>query len=334
MSKGNVLITVTWLRGVPNTKEIIKRIEGDGYTVRVHESDHKLKEAEVASLLPKVCGCIVGSDQFTRKALEKADQLSVISRTGAGFDTIDMEACTEKSIVVTNAFGAGASAVAEFTIALIFAVARRLCYADRSLRQGLWIRTEIEGISPLGRTLGIIGLGHIGKEVARLAKGLDMRVIYYDVIRDTEYEKKLGISFVSFDDLLSQSDFVTIHVPLGQRTRRLIREREIRLMKPTAYIFNTSRGALVDEKALYQALKEKRIAGAGIDVFEKEPPDHDNPLMTLEDRVVVTPHMAGLSIEAKVRMLDLATQNLLDVLGGRRPQFVLNPEVYDNRKRI
>lgn len=177
-----------------------------------------------------------------------------------------------------------------------------------------------------GKTLGIIGLGRIGSTVAKRAKGFDMDLIYYDINRREEMEEKLGIVFKSLDDVLHESDFVTIHVPLTKQTHHLIGRHELSMMKRTAYLINTSRGPVIDEKALYEALKERVIAGAAMDVFEQEPIDPKSPLLGL-DNIVVTPHIASASVETRTKMAVVAAENLVSVLQGKEPPNLVNPEV-------
>jgi phosphoglycerate dehydrogenase-like enzyme len=305
-----------------------ERIEGAGFEMVVHPTKRSLDEAEVIPLVADIVGYVAGNDQLNGRVIDKAGQLRVISRQGAGFDRIDLEACTRRGIVVCNAFGAGAPAVAEFTFGSMLAIARRMFAGQSALRAGDWfVRTDIGGLTLVSTTLGIVGLGHIGRELARLVQGFRMPVLYYDVVR-VPNESEIGVQYRELPDLLAQSDFVSINVGLNPATYHMIGEKELALMKPGAYIVNTSRGGVIDEDALYHAISGGRLAGAALDVFEKEPVSADNPLLTLSDKVLVTPHMAGLSDAAKLAMLELATDNLLAVLEGRRPTYVTNPAVY------
>jgi len=328
-----VVLAVDWLGSVPDeAKKAIARIEEAGYQAIVHPTtSHMLDEAQMLELVPGVAAIIAGAHRFSRNVLERADELRVISRHGAGFETIDVDACTSQGVVVTNAgWGTNSAAVAEFTLALILAVGRRLGYSERRLRAGDWnFRSLVEGDSPIGRTLGLVGLGYIGKAVVPMAKAFRMDVIYYDVRRDEAFEDAHGVRFVDFDDLLREADFVSLHVALNEATHHMIGDRELKLMKPGAYIVNTSRGGIIDEVALHRALIEREIAGAALDTFESEPTTADNPLFALDEQVVVTPHIAGVSRDAKKAMLEVSCTNLLAVLAGRRPKIVTNPEVYD-----
>jgi len=330
MGGGKVLVTVDWLHTVPQfAQQMRERIEGAGFEVKLSRTKKSLSEAEVTPLVGDIVGYIASNDDLNERVIDKAKQLRVISRQGAGFDRIDLEACTRRGIVVCNAFGAGAPAVAEFTFGSMLAIGRHMVAGQAALKaDDWWLRTDIGGTSPVGATLGVVGLGHIGRELVRLVRGFRMRVLYYDVVRASD-EQELGAEFRALDELLAESDFVSIHVGLNRATYHMIGEREFTLMKPSAFIVNTSRGGVIDEDALYRAIVNGRIAGAALDVFEKEPIAPDSPLLGLGDRILLTPHMAGLSDAAKQSMLDLATDNLLAVLQGRRPRFVTNPAVYE-----
>ncbi|MGC8832364.1 MAG: NAD(P)-dependent oxidoreductase, partial [Thermoproteota archaeon] len=229
-----------------------------------------------------------------------------------------------------NVPGVLTNAVAEFALALLFAVSRRIVAADRFLRNGLWrvawSPTFMLGQEISGKTLGIIGLGAIGKAVAERARGLNMRVVYYSRTRKTDVEKTLDIGYLPFNDVLREADFLIISTALTRETVKMIGENELRSMKPTSYLINISRGAVLDEKSLVKALKERWIAGAALDVFEKEPIEPGNPLIGM-DNVVLTPHMASATFEARRRLAETAAENIVSVLSGRLPPSLLNPEV-------
>lgn len=305
-----------------------ERIEGAGFEVVVHPTKRSLKEAEVIPLVADIVGYVAGNDELNSRVIDRAYHLRVISRQGAGFDRIDLEACTQRGIVVCNAFGAGAPAVAEFTFGSMLAVARKMFAGQSAVQAGEWfVRTDIGGTTLVGATLGIVGLGHIGRELARLVQGFRMPVLYYDVVRAPN-ESEIGVQYRELPELLALADFVSINVGLNPATYHMIGDKEFALMKPSAFIVNTSRGGVIDEDALYRAINDGVIAGAALDVFEKEPVSLDNPLLTRPDKVLITPHMAGVSDAAKLAMLELATDNLLAVLQGQRPKFVTNPAVY------
>lgn len=269
------------------------------------------------------------ADKIDGEVMDASGRLKVVSNVAVGFDNIDLKAATERGIYATNTPGVLTETVADFAWALMFAVGRRVVEADKFTRAGKW-----KGWGPLllcggdiyGKTLGIVGLGRIGSSVARRATGFDMRVLYSDIVRRKALERELGIEYVSLERLLSESDFVTLHVNLTPQTRHMIGEKELGLMKETAYLINTARGPIVDEKALIKALKENRIAGAGLDVFEMEPVSPSNPLMEL-DNVVVAPHIASGSVETRIKMTNMAIENLTAVLQGKVPPNLVNSDV-------
>ncbi len=270
------------------------------------------------------------TDRIDLKVLESGRNLEVVSNYAVGFNNIDVDAATKRGIFVTNTPGILTETTADCTWALLMAISRRIAEADHHVRSGKWVHAwgprMFIGSDVHGKTLGIIGLGRIGSTVAKRAKGFDMDLIYYDINRREEMEEKLGIVFKSLDDVLHESDFVTIHVPLTKQTHHLIGRHELSMMKRTAYLINTSRGPVIDEKALYEALKERVIAGAAMDVFEQEPIDPKSPLLGL-DNIVVTPHIASASVETRTKMAVVAAENLVSVLQGKEPPNLVNPEV-------
>jgi len=274
--------------------------------------------------------CCLLTEKIDRELFDVAKNLKVVSQVAVGYDNIDVKAATEKGIYVTNTPGVLTETTADFAWTLIMAVARRVVEADKFIRNGKWdipwSLTMFLGNDVYGKTLGIIGLGRIGSAVARRAKAFNMRVIYYDAFRNEQREKELGVEYKEFKDLLKEADFISIHVPLTPETRHLFNEEAFKTMKRTAYLINTSRGPVVDEKALYKALTEGWIKGAGIDVHEKEPTPKDNPLLTL-DNIVVTPHIASASVETRVKMATMAAENLVSVLQGKIPPNLVNKDV-------
>lgn len=269
--------------------------------------------------------------KVTRDVLAAGGRLQVVGRAGVGVDNIDVEAATEKGVVVVNAPTGNTISAAEHTIALMLAMSRHIPEANASLRSGRWERSRFLGLEVRGKTLGIIGLGQVGSEVARRAKGLEMRVIAHDPFVPEERARVLGVDLVSMEQLLRESDFVSVHTTLTEGTRQLIGERELRMMKPGARIINTARGGIVDEAALKRALDEGWIAGAALDVFEQEPLT-SHPLFE-SDKVVVTPHLGASTAEAQERVaLDVAEQ-VIAVLRGEPARYAVNaplipPETY------
>ncbi|RLG50608.1 MAG: D-glycerate dehydrogenase [Thermoproteota archaeon] len=275
------------------------------------------------------------TDKIDAEVMDASPNLRIIAQYAVGFDNIDLKAATERGIYVTNTPGVLTETVADFAFALMLAAARRVVEADRYVREGKWKvgwhPTMMLGYDVYERTLGIVGLGRIGSAVARRAKGFNMKVIYYDVRRRPELERELGVEYRPLEELLKDSDFVSLHVPLTPETRHMIGERELRMMKKTAVLVNTARGPVVDEKALYRALKEGWIAAAALDVFEKEPTPVDNPLLELSN-VVVAPHIASASFETRSRMAEMVAENLIAFLEGRTPPNLVNKEVVEVRK--
>lgn len=270
------------------------------------------------------------TDRIDVKTLDAGKNLKVVSNYAVGFNNIDIDEATKKGVYVTNTPGILTETTADCAFALMMCIARRIAEADRHTRNGGWIHAwgpkMFLGSDIHGKTLGILGMGRIGTAMTKRARGFDMNVIYYDSIRREDLEGKLGIKYYSFRDLLKESDFVSIHVPLTDATYHMIGEKELSSMKKTAFLINTARGPIVAEEALFHALKNRMIAGAGIDVFEKEPIEKDNPLLKL-DNIVITPHIASASIDTRTNMAILAATNLIEVLKGRVPTNLVNPEV-------
>lgn len=316
------MITLSLLDTIPGGLEELRRLERAGYAIRVVSVPRPLNENEIAEMIPGVRAWICGTDRFTRKALSHADRLEVLSRSGVGYDAIDVAACDERGIFVTTTPGANDMTVAEFSLGLVFALAREIVWGDAVTRRGTWERNLMNGVSPLGKTLGIVGFGRIGQKLARLAMLLGMRVQYNDVLGAIG-PKDLDARSVSFTELLESSDFISLHVPLTPATKPLISSKELALMKPTAYLINTSRGCVVDETALAQALERRQIAGAALDVFAEEPLNR-TPLFECRDRLILTPHVAGVSSESKAAMLRMAVDNVLAILAGDRPPTIVN----------
>jgi D-3-phosphoglycerate dehydrogenase len=273
-----------------------------------------LDEPALVARLGEYEGLIVRSaTRVTRAAIAAARRLEVIGRAGAGVDTIDVEAATERGIIVMNTPGGNTTAVAEHTLALLLALARRVPVADASLKAGRWEKNRLQGVELLGKTLGILGLGRIGGEVARRALGFRMPVLAYDPYLTREAAERLGVESVELDELLSRSDFITIHTPLTGDTRHLIGEAELARMKPGVRLINCARGGIIDEAALARALESGHVGGAGIDVFEKEPPPADHPLLRFE-QVVLTPHLGAATDEAQSAVALAIADQVADVL--------------------
>jgi D-3-phosphoglycerate dehydrogenase len=282
---------------------------------------------ELIRIIPEYDALVVRSEtRVTAEVIEAGARLQVVGRAGVGIDNIDVAAATRRGIVVVNAPTGNNVAAAEHTIAMMLAMARQIPQAYTSLRKGEWKRSRFMGVELRGKTLGVVGLGRIGTEVARRAQGLEMRVIAFDPYLSVEHAEKLGVEAMGLDELLQRADFVTLHVPLTAQTTGLIGAEQLRRMKPTARLINCARGGIVDEGALLEALDQGVIAGAALDVFSREPLAADSPLLR-HDKVVVTPHLAGSTFEAQVEVaLDVAEQ-IVAVLQGRSARYAVNAPV-------
>ncbi len=288
------------LVAAPLHPKAVEKLRSAGFEVIVKEYP---PEDELVELVRDVDAIIVRSKpKVTRRVIEAAEKLKVIGRAGVGIDNIDLEAAKEKGIEVLNTPGAPSRSVAELAIGLMLAVARKIAFADRKMREGVWAKKQCMGFELRGKTLGVIGMGRIGREVARIAyNGFGMKILYYDARGHMEdVEKEFNAEFKELDELLRESDIVTLHVPLLPSTRHLINEDRLKLMKRTAILINTARGGVVDTEALVKALSEGWIAGAGLDVYEEEPLPKDHPLTRL-DNVVLTPHIGSTTNEAQER---------------------------------
>jgi len=276
------------------------------------------------------------TDQIDAEVFDVAPNLKIIAQFAVGYDNIDIKEATKRGIYVTNTPEVLTETTADFAWVLLMAVARRVVEADKYIRSGKWKvgwhPTMILGRDVYGATLGIVGLGRIGAAVAKRATGFDMRTLYYSATRKPNLEKTLGLEFADLDTLLQKSDFVSIHVPLMEKTYHLIDERKLKLMKETACLINNSRGPVVDEKALYKALTEGWIAGAALDVFEHEPTSIDNPLLEL-DNVVVAPHISSSSHETRSRMAEMVAENLIAFFEGKIPPNLVNREALKTRRQ-
>lgn len=270
------------------------------------------------------------SDKIDAEVFNAAPKLRIVSQLAVGFDNIDVAEATKRGIYVTNTPEVLTDTTADFAWSLLMAVARRVVEADKYVRAGQWKvgwhPAMLQGRDIFGATIGIVGAGRIGYAVAKRAKGFDMKILFYDVVPRPEIERDFEAKKVDLDTLFKESDFVSIHVPLMKETHHLVNAERLRLMKKTAYIINNSRGPVVDEKALYDALKSGQIAGAGLDVFEQEPTLIDNPLLKL-DNVVVAPHISSASFETRSRMSEMVAENLVAFLEGRKPPNLVNPDV-------
>ena len=287
--------------------------------------DLLLKKVEkIDGLLPML------TDNINAELIDRAKNLKIISNYAVGYNNIDVDAATERGIMVTNTPDVLTDTTADTAFMLLMAISRRLVEVDKYVREGKWVKAwgpkMFLGSDVTGKTLGIIGIGRIGSALVPRARGFKMKVIYNDMMRSPEKEMSLGIEYREFDELLREADYVSVHVPLTAETQHLIGGRELSLMKPTAYLINTSRGPVVDESALYKALKSRVIAGAALDVHEKEPVDPDDPLLGL-DNIIMAPHIGSATVETRIAMAVRAATNLSSALRGERPKDLVNPQV-------
>jgi D-3-phosphoglycerate dehydrogenase len=283
----------------------------------------KLKEAELIEQIPDFDALVVRSEtRVTAKVLAAGRKLRVVGRAGVGVDNIDVPAATLKGILVVNAPRGNIIAAAEHTIALLTSLARWVPQADASVKRGEWTRAKFIGMEIRGKTLGVIGLGNVGSEVAKRAHGLEMEVVAYDPVVSIERAELFNVELVSLNDLLERADFVSVHVPLVEANRSLIGAPELALMKPTARLINAARGGIVNEQALFEALKSGRLAAAATDVFETEPPGA-HPLLTLTN-FVATPHIGASTVEAQVSVAFDVAEEVAAVLAGDLPRFAVN----------
>jgi len=275
------------------------------------------------------------TDPIDAAIMAAAPRLRVISNMAVGYDNIDVEEASRRGILVTNTPGILTKTTADFAFALLLAAARRVVEADRYTRQGRWKTwgpQVLLGQDVYEATLGVVGLGDVGLEVAKRGRGFGMRVLYCDSSRKFKEERRYGLAYVELDQLLAESDFVSLHTPLTTETHHLIGERELALMKPTAVLVNTARGAIVDQRALWRFLKERRIAAAAIDVSEQEPIASDDPLLGL-DNIIITPHIASASVATRLGMARMAVDNLLTALRGQVPPQCVNRQAVRRWRR-
>jgi glyoxylate reductase len=315
-------------------EDALEELDGSGITVDLRR-DHRPLPAEELRAAAAGCDgliCLL-TDRIDAELLAACPQLRVVANVAVGYDNIDVAAATRAGVAVTNTPRVLTEATADLAFALLLATARRVPEGDAFLREGRYthwrVRQEQTGVDVHGATLGLFGLGQIGRAVARRARGFDMTVLYHDVQRlPAEDEAALGVAYVSFEELLSRSDFVSVHAPLADSTRHRFGAEAFAAMKPTAMLVNTARGPIVDEAALAAALRDGVIAGAGLDVYEREP-EVDPELLQLRERVVLLPHLGSATGTTRREMCRTAVRNVRDVLLGRRPENLVNPEVAD-----
>ena len=301
-----------------NDGRLKTELEAEVGEVIYNPTGKPLTSDEVATLLPGIDGYIAGLDVIDAYALQKADRLKVIARYGVGVDNVDLAAAKEKGIVVTNTPGANSVSVAELALSLMLALARHIPEAVESVHQGKWPRYA--GISLEGKTVGLLGLGAIGKQLARRLSGFDCRILAYDPFADEVFAREHHIELAAMEEVAAQADFVSLHLPLLPETRCLVNSDFLNRMKKGSFLINTSRGEVIDEEALLQALQSGHLRGAGLDAFTVEPPDPGNPLLALPN-VIATPHLGAQTDGATSNMGWLAMRDCLAVLKNEVPAY-------------
>ena len=311
-----LLVTPTsYGKNDPRLKTELEALVGE---VVYNPTGKPLTSAEVARLLPGVDGYIAGLDAIDASALEAADRLKVIARYGVGVDSVDLATAQARGIVVTNTPGANSVSVAELALGLMLALARQIPEAVDAVHQGKWPRYT--GISLEGKTIGILGMGAIGKQLARRLAGFDCKILAFDPYADVTFAKENHVELVAMDDVICQADFVSLHLPLLPETRGLVNDDFLSKMKKGSFLINTSRGEAVDEAALLRALQSGHLKGAGLDAFAVEPPDPQNPLLALP-QVIATPHLGAQTDGATSNMGWFAMRDCLAVLKGETPVY-------------
>ena len=305
--------------------------------VRLDRLENDSPDAVAAPILSAAHAYQVGAarDEIARHfhvdqdLLKRAPNLLIVSSNGAGFDPVDVDACTAAGVLVVNQSGGNANSVAEHALGMLLTLSKRIIEADRALRRDRDVnRNALIGTEAQGRTIGIVGIGNVGRRIAELCKGLlGMNVLAYDPYLSRSEIAERGAQKVELDELLQRSDYVSINCPLTRESRGMIGAKQFAQMQPHAYFITTARGFIHDEDALLEALRAKKIAGAGLDVWSKEPPPPEHPLLQL-DNVLASPHTAGVTREARENMGRIAAEQILDALDGKRPPRIINPEVW------
>jgi len=305
------------------------RLEQEGFDVL--RIDYRPEEDELIRRLQGVFGTIAALEHYTDRVLREATALRIVARFGVGYDRVDVDAATRHGVLLAMAFGCNHEGVADWTLTLMAATCGKLLEVHQRVASGGWGHIARPGL--WRKTVGLIGLGRIGKAVARRCRGFDMRILATEVLPDHDFARQYGVTFVPLETLLREADIVSVHAPHLSGTEKLINRDTLALMKPTAVLINTARGALVDEEALYEALTARRIAGAGLDVFRDEPPA-GSPLLCL-DNVVLTPHQAGDDLTSEAAVMNRCIESISAVARGRHPgaEYVMNPAALPDCRR-
>jgi D-3-phosphoglycerate dehydrogenase len=324
-----VLVTAPGVRGPDDDR--LQALRDAGWQIRTHRwPGGRPPEEEVVELVQGNDAVIASAnEQYTRSVLERADTLKHIARWGVGYETVDVAAASDVGVLVTTTQGSNHRAVADHAFALLLAVARRVVELDKVARSHNWARPL--GRDVAGTTLGVVGLGRIGKGVAQRASGFEMRVVAYEPYPDREFCARWNVDLVELDEVFRRADYITLHAPGEAQNQALVNAARLSLMKPTAILINTARGVLVDEDALYAALTSGQIGGAGLDVRVHEPPIDDR-FDTL-DNVVLSPHVAGSNHEAQSISAEMVVRSVLQAARGEQPHGLVNAEAWDRRRR-
>lgn len=319
----NVLISPATIFREPGPH--LDLLKGAGFEWEYPARATQLTESELLRDLHRFDAVLAGSEPYTKRVFASAPKLRVLARVGVGYDAVDLQAATEHGVVVTTAPGTNHEAVGEHALGMILALARGFVAQDRGVREGAWPRTV--RLPLRGRTLGIIGLGRTGKAVAERAAAFKMQLLACEPVPDMDFVARFGVTLTTLDRLLSDSDYVTLHVPLTPETRHMIDAKRLALMQPSAFLINASRGEVVREADLVDALRSKRIAGAALDVYEHEPVAAEHPLCSC-DKVLLTPHVAGHDLRSREDMALSAARSVVEIWRGDWPSDrIVNPEV-------
>ena len=323
LSQCRVLVTATSFgKGRPEMTSLLERSVGE---VIYNKMGRPLQSAELLPLIRDVDGFIAGLDEINESVIQAGNRLRVIARYGVGVDRVDLDAATRQKIVVTNTPGANAVAVAELTVGFILALARNMCNANETTRRGEWQR--FNGVGLRGKVIGLIGFGAIGREVAVRLKSFNCRIVASDPKISAEQASQYGVELVTRDQLLAQSDFISLHTPALTSTVRMVNQAFLESTKTGDLLINTARGELIDEAALLDSLQSGHLRGAALDCFYKEPPPADHPLLKMP-QVIATPHSGSHTDDAVDQMGWMSLEGCLAVLGNQLPRYVVNPQVY------
>ncbi|TDF99420.1 phosphoglycerate dehydrogenase [Paenibacillus piri] len=299
-------------------QDAVRQLQEAGFELAYTEPTRSVKEEEVREKLAGVDAYVAGSNKLSADTIAAGNKLKLITRFGVGYDAIDWRYALSHHISVTITAGTNEQSVADMALALMLGVSRRIPYFDRSIREGQWTPQVLTN-EVWSKTVGILGTGRIGKAVAKRVKGFDARIIAYDAFPDTAWAEQAGVTYVAMEQLLAESDYITLHLPLNEATDRIVNAAFLNQMKPSAFLINTARGQLVDEEALYDALKNRTIGGAGLDVYAKEPLPQQYPFYEL-DNCVLTHHVSSHTKEAMWRMSLLCAEEIIRLSQGLPPK--------------